>query len=171
MKLLILIIFISESLFAQIIDYKTFQSDFLQNITNPSGKVISYKGNIILKDNNKILWTYTTPILKQIYILDSDVIINEPELEQTIYTKVQKELNFSTLLNNAIKIDSYTYQSIINNTKYTLFIKKGILQSISYTDEIENKVSIIFSNQVIDKEIDSKTFLFDQDPDFDIIKR
>jgi outer membrane lipoprotein carrier protein len=156
---------------AGIIDYKTFKSDFTQNITNPSGKTITYSGDIVANDNNMYIWTYNEPIVKQVYIIQNDVIINEPELEQTIYTTLNTQINLFQLIKEAKQISQHEYISIFNEIEYTLYLKDDLLQSIAYKDEIDNKVSIIFKNQQINQKIDSKIFLFDPNPNFDIIKQ
>lgn len=169
MKLLILILFVTIA-WAKPIDYKTFEANFEQTITNTSKNVIFYSGNIKASKQN-ILWQYEKPISKEVYVLGNDVIINEPELEQTIYTKLKNEINIVTLLSEAKKIDDNKYSTLIGDTEYILSLKDGVLLNISFKDEVENRVIITFKNQKINKDIDSKTFLFDQDPNFDIIKQ
>jgi outer membrane lipoprotein carrier protein len=171
MKPLITTIILALSMYAEIIDYKTFKSDFTQTITNPSGKTISYSGNIVANNENMYIWRYNKPIIKEVYIIQSDVIINEPELEQTIYTTLDSQINLFELIKKAKKVSKYEYISNFNEVEYGLYFKNDLLQSIAYKDEIDNKVNIIFKNQQINQNIDSKTFLFDQNPDFDIIKR
>jgi len=169
MKLLILILFVTIT-WAKPIDYKTFEANFEQTITNASKNIIYYSGNIKASKQN-ILWQYEKPIQKEVYVLSNDVIINEPELEQTIYTKLKNEINIVNLLTNAKQVDENTYSTHIGYTKYLLSIKDNVLLNISFIDEIENKVIITFKNQKINEDIDSKTFLFDQDSNFDIIKQ
>ena len=169
MKLLILILFVTIT-WAKPIDYKTFEANFEQTITNASKNIIYYSGNIKASEQN-IRWQYEKPIQKEVFVLGNDVIINEPELEQTIYTKLKNEINIVKLLANAKKEDENNYSTHIGDTEYMLAIKDNILLNISFIDEIENRVIITFKNQKVNEDIDSKTFLFDQDPNFDIIKQ
>ena len=171
MKLLTMLLFSTIYIFAEQLAFKSFQSDFIQNIKNPSGSVITYEGSLITNDSNYIIWRYTKPIIKEVYILDDQVIINEPELEQTIYTSTNNQLNLNTLIKNAKMLNKGIYEASINEIKYHFIFKDDILMSVSYLDEVENQVAIIFQNQQKDKKLDSKIFLFDQNPDFDIIKQ
>ena len=57
MKALTIIFLLVATLFSKS-DIKTYQASFLQTITNPSGKVINYKGLLYIKQPNKMLWKY-----------------------------------------------------------------------------------------------------------------
>jgi outer membrane lipoprotein carrier protein len=170
MKLLIVALISAISIFANKLNFQSFQSDFIQNIKNPSGKVITYEGSIVAYNNN-FIWRYTQPIQKEVYILDGNVIINEPELEQIIYTTTNTQLNLNNLLKDAQQIDKNNYFTFLNDTKYSFLVKDEILMSLSYLDGVDNKVNIIFKNQIKNGKIDSKIFLFDPNPNFDIIKQ
>ena len=49
-------------------DLTSYQASFKQSIINNSGKEILYNGNIYIKEPSQILWRYTKPIEKDVYI-------------------------------------------------------------------------------------------------------
>ena len=98
MKLLINLIVLNLSLFANIFDVKSFQADFKQTITNNSSKQILYSGKIYIKDTNKVLWSYKEPIVKNVFINKNKLIIDEPELEQAIISNINDDLNLVKIL-------------------------------------------------------------------------
>lgn len=161
-----------STLYAQNLqELKTFQSDFKQTIINPSNNEAIYTGTIDIKEPNFIKWHYETPIEKLVYIKKYTVTIIEPELEQAIITRLNKEINILTLLKSAKKIDQNIYESNFNNVKYTLLFKNNLLNTISYTDELENKVIIAFSNTKQNKSLSDETFKFQIPQEFDIIRK
>ena len=171
-KNIIIFLFFSITLFAnEFTDIKTFEASFIQTITNPSGSKVLYKGSLHIQNPSKIKWQYKNPIQKSVYIKKHTVTIIEPELEQAIITKIDKEINIFTLLKNAQKITNEEYLSNFNNVNYTLTIKNGKLFKIAYKDEIENDVLLTFQNIQQNHKIDEKIFKFYIPLDFDIIKQ
>ncbi|MFX4155806.1 outer-membrane lipoprotein carrier protein LolA, partial [Aliarcobacter butzleri] len=77
-----------------------------QTITSNSSDVILYKGQVFIKSSGKILWKYKTPVEKNVYIDNNSAIVDEPELEQAIFTKLENEINIIQLLKDAKKIDN-----------------------------------------------------------------
>jgi outer membrane lipoprotein carrier protein len=158
MKVLTLTLLTICHLFAQI---ETYQADFVQVVTSPSNKIIKYNGMIYIKQPNKMLWNYTTPILKYVYMNNLNIIIDEPELEQAIYTKLTNEINLLDFLNNPDLVDD----------KYTLKFQDNKLISISYNDELENNINISFKNIRVNTNISDQLFQFIAPLDYDIIKK
>ena len=150
---------------------KTFQAQFNQIIESTSNNIIEYKGDVFIKDSGKILWKYKTPIEKNVYILKNFVIIDEPELEQAIFTQLEKEINIIDLLNNAKKVSSNKYLSKLNDIDYFIYFKNNIVDNISYTDNFDNKVKIEFANVIIDVNIKDELFEFTAPKDYDIIRK
>jgi outer membrane lipoprotein carrier protein len=169
MKTLFLLLIISIISFANIFDIQNFKADFTQTIKNNSSNTISYKGNIVF-DTNNILWHYNEPV-KNVYISNSKVIIDEPELEQAIISNINEELNLISMLKESKKIDKNTYKNTLNNIIYTIKIYNNTLQAIFYTDELDNKVSIIFSNVKINTKVDKSIFIFNPPSYYDIIRK
>ena len=171
-KVVTLIIFIHTILFANNFkEIKTFEASFTQTIQNPSGNKVNYNGILYIKEPNKIKWEYKTPIEKIVHINKNSVTIIEAELEQAIVTKIDKEINILNLLKKAKKITTNEYQSEFNNITYTLNIENGNLQQIKYQDEIENDVTITFTNIKQNHIINSEIFLFTIPYDYDVIKK
>ncbi len=159
MKALTIFILFTYNLFAQ--NIQTYQASFVQNITNQSDKVISYTGKIYIKNPNKMLWKYIQPIEKYVYMNNKKIIIDEPELEQALYTTLTDEINLINFLNNPELIDK----------KYTLIYKNKQLITIKYIDEMENKININFKNITVNQPIPDQLFQFIAPLDYDIIRK
>jgi len=140
---------------------KTYQASFVQTVTNNSGKVIVYNGLVYIKQPNKMLWEYKTPIEKYVYMNKLKIIIDEPELEQAIYTELTNEINLIDFLNNPDLVDD----------KYTLTFKNDKLISIKYSDEMENNIEISFANIKVNQNITDQLFQFIAPLDYDIIRK
>ena len=169
MKVLISIIIFISTGFANIFDIQNLKADFTQTIKNNSSNTISYKGNIVFNKKN-ILWHYDEPI-KNVYITNSKIIIDEPELEQAIISKIDEELNLLNILKESRKIDDTTYENTINNIIYTIKINNNNLQSILYKDELDNDVSIEFLNVKTNIFINKDIFVFNPPSYYDIIRK
>jgi len=126
MKVLIIIFTLIVNLFSTNLDIQTYQANFIQLVTNPSNTTISYEGKIYIKQPSKMLWQYKTPIIKYVYMDKKKIIIDEPELEQAIFTKLTDEINLINFLNNPSLVDK----------KYKLTFKDKILTKIQYSDEM-----------------------------------
>jgi len=169
MKIILILINIYILSFANIFDIENFKADFTQTIKNNSNSEIKYNGNIIF-DKNNILWHYNEPS-KNVYISKTQFIIDEPELEQAIISQISEELNLLNILKESKKIDNTTYKNTLNNIEYTIKIHKNKLQAIFYTDELDNKVSIVFANVKVNTPIDTKLFVFNPPSYYDIIRK
>lgn len=49
------------------------------------------------------MWKYKTPVVKNVYIENNMAIVDEPELEQAIFTTLENEINILKLLKEAKK--------------------------------------------------------------------
>jgi len=152
-------------------DLKTFEATFTQKITNSSGNEVTYNGLIFIKEPNKIKWQYNDPIEKFVYIKKYTVTIIEPELEQIIVTNLKKEINIINLLKNAQEISKNEFRSNFNNIDYFLTLENDQLQKISYKDEIENDVVILFFDVKQGEKIDDEVFKFTIPDYYDVIKK
>lgn len=172
--LLSLICFFTLSIAAMDIkNLDTFKAEFTQNIKSTSGKAIEYKGEVFIKKDGKILWKYKTPIIKNVYIINNFAIVDEPELEQAIYTELQSEINIIKLLKNAQKINENIYMATVDNVDYLIETvnKKELIKNIKYKDKLDNNVIIDFSNALVNSEINDELFLFTAPDYYDIIKK
>lgn len=150
---------------------KSFQANFIQKVTNESNSVIEYKGEVFIKNNGKVLWKYSTPILKNVYILNRIVIVDEPELEQAIYSTLEDNIDMIKLIKEAKEIEKNKYETRLYDTTYTIMTKENKIKSLSYKDELENKILISFENVKQDIELEDEIFNFLAPEDYDIIKR
>lgn len=151
---------------------ESFKGNFSQSIKSTSGNIIEYTGDVFIKSSGKILWQYKTPIIKNVYILNDFAIVDEPELEQAIFTQLQSEINIIKLLNNAKKINANTYVAKIDDVDYLIETSKdNKIEVIKYKDKLDNSVEINFSNVVQNLEISDEIFKFTAPEHYDIIRK
>ncbi|MGB1227353.1 MAG: LolA-like outer membrane lipoprotein chaperone, partial [Poseidonibacter sp.] len=141
----IIVFFIAINAAADIKNLESFKADFTQSIKSINDKIIEYKGEVFIKNSGKILWKYKTPIEKNVYILNDFAIVDEPELEQAIYTQLQSEINIIKLLNTSRKINENTYLANIDDIDYLIEAPSEI-KLIKYKDKLDNNVEIKFLN-------------------------
>ena len=150
---------------------KSFQSKFTQTITSSSSDIITYQGEVFIKNSGQILWKYKTPVVKNVYIDNNMAIVDEPELEQAIFTTLENEINILKLLKEAKKIDNNNYVSTIDGTKYQISMSSNRIKKITYKDTLDNNVEIIFSNSIQDEPIDDNIFVFVAPSNYDLIRK
>ncbi|MGB5791880.1 LolA-like outer membrane lipoprotein chaperone [Poseidonibacter sp.] len=152
---------------------ETFTANFTQSITSLNGKVINYNGEVFIKDSGKILWKYKKPIIKNVFIINNTVIIDEPELEQAIYTQLDNENNIIKLINSSQKIANNQYLTKIDNTDYLILTKKddNKIHMIKYKDKLDNNVEIVFDNVNQNIKINDEIFRFTAPDYYDIIRK
>lgn len=170
MRYQIIILILCVQTFASIGNITSFEADFTQVITDDKNKELYYKGHLIASKPQNAKWTYTTPINKIIYINRYKAIVVEPEIEQVIKRDIGSSFDFFEIINNAKKIDTNLYFAKYNNTSFTLKVENNILISISYLDQFENSVKIVFENQNQNQKIDRNIFIPIYPLDFDIIE-
>ncbi len=172
-KVFLFLLLLSEIVHANITaNLKSFASDFTQTIVNEQNAHITYKGKLYaIKANNQAVWIYTSPVNKKIYYTNGKVVILEPELEQAIFAKLDKVPNILTLLKEAKKIGENKYVTTFNKIRYTITFDGEKLSKITYTDELRNRVQILFSNQKTDIKIPQNTFRYTIPEDYDILRQ
>ena len=168
-KLLSLLFAVSLS-FADMIHINSFEANFTQTIVNDKNNTLTYQGHVLARKPQLALWQYTKPVEKSIYITHTQAVIIEPEIEQVYIQNIKSSFDFFNVIKNAKKVSSNTYIAEFQETKYTITIKENRLISISYLDELENRVLIVFSKQVQNKPIDKKIFTPNIPLDYDIIR-
>ena len=170
MKPKILLLFMATAAFASLNNINSFEADFKQNIVDDQNKTIAYYGHVKATKPQYALWTYTKPIDKQVYILENQAIIVEPELEQAIIKKIGNNFDFFRLIKNAKRIKDDVYLARYNNTTFIITTQKNSILSIAYKDEFENSVTIDFSNQIVNKKMNKKGFAPTIPDEYDIIR-
>ncbi|MBD3796329.1 MAG: outer-membrane lipoprotein carrier protein LolA [Campylobacterales bacterium] len=170
MKFKLLLLFFGASAFADITDMKSFQASFEQKITDDKNKEIVYKGTIEASQPRYALWNYKDPIKKSVYVLKNKVVMIEPDLEQAIIKTINSNFDFFSLLKSAKEIKKDLYTATFENIKYTIHTKDMTIVSINYVDEFENKVTILFTDQKVNKKIDLNIFNPYIPQDYDIVR-
>ncbi len=156
-------------LIAGAFDFDTISSDFNQTITNEENSKIVYKGSFYATTKAKALWIYKSPIDKKIYFSQNQVVIVEPELEQVIITNLQNTPNLTEILKSAKKVNVNTYETTYEDIKYIIHVKDNKIKRISYSDRLENRVTIELFNQTINIFLDDSLFKATIPNGFDIL--
>lgn len=154
-------------------DLDSFKASFVQVIISSSQNKIEYTGDVFIKKSGKILWKYKTPVVKNVYINNDYAVVDEPELEQAIYTKLDSEINIIKLLNNSKKVNDNSYTTTIEDVGYLIKTSKddNKISYIKYKDKLENDVEIKFSNVVQNGEIQDEIFKFNVPANYDVIRK
>jgi outer membrane lipoprotein carrier protein len=74
------------------------------------------------------------------------------------------------MLRNAKKIEKNRYEAYYKESKFVITTKDEVIETISYIDEFENKVKIVFKNQKQNVKIDMKIFTPKYPLEFDVIR-
>lgn len=168
----IFMFFLSLHLHANtLLDVKTFESDFEQKIVNSTGKEIVYQGKVYIKEPAKILWKYQTPIEKNVYVITNIAIVDEPELEQVIYTKLHNEVNLLRMIRKSQKVNDNLYLAKIGEIEYEITLDGQDIKKVTYSDTLENVVTIFFKNSKLNETIENSTFQFFPPEHYDIIRQ
>ncbi len=174
-RLVIAFILFCVSSFASndIRDLDSFKASFVQVIISNSQNKIEYRGDVFIKKSGKILWKYKTPVVKNVYINNDYAVVDEPELEQAIYTKLDSEINIIKLLNSSKKVNDNSYTTNIDDVGYLIKTSKddNKISYIKYKDKLENDVEIKFSNVVQNGEIQDEIFKFNVPANYDVIRK
>jgi len=138
-----------------------FKANFIQ-IIKSNGQKLYYKGQIFYK-NGKILWEYSYPTKKYIWI-NNKVYIYEPDLMQVTISKRPK-FTLQNIIKNAKKEKNF-YITKINNKKVYFSYGKTI-KSLHYKDEAGNLITITFS-KISTKPLKNSIFIptYPNDVDF-----
>jgi len=174
MKKLILstLVVASSLLSAELANLKTISSSFTQLITNSSHNTIKYYGKMFAKkQNNLALWVYKSPVEKKIYYRDGNIVILEPDLEQVTFAKLNKVPNIITILKTAKKISKNKLVAKFNKTTYTITVSGDKVQRISYRDEMQNNVSIRFTNVKTNRFLSDDLFMYEIPAGYDVLKQ
>ncbi len=157
-------------LYASFNNLKTFQADFKQILRNDQNNTITYSGKLYADSNNKALWIYKTPVVKKIYYIKNRVVIIEPELEQAIFSKLKRVPNVLNILQKAKKIKPQVYIAKCCGKNFWIYLKRGVISKIAYRDKMQNRVTILFFNQKVNKPISPLLFKYKIPKYYDILK-
>lgn len=150
------------------LNYKNISCDFTQEVISVDKK-LSYKGTFVIT-KTQAFWSYTSPVIKQIYVNGDQVVILEPQLEQAIITKLKELPNLTLIMEQATKVSKNEMQAKYKNIIYNIVFKDDLPAMIYYKDEFENIVKIHLKNVKIDQEINPLIFKVHVPKEFDIVK-
>ncbi|MCK4875617.1 MAG: outer membrane lipoprotein chaperone LolA [Sulfurimonas sp.] len=170
MKYLLITILLVSQAFASLEQIELFEADFSQSITDDKDNVLIYNGHVVASRPQNAKWSYKKPVKKDVYINKFEVIIVEPDIEQVIVRKVESKFDFFKMISNAKEIKKNIYVANYKDSKFTIVQSDNLIESISYIDEFENRVKIVFKNQKQNHSINSKIFTPSYPLHYDIIK-
>jgi len=170
MKYLLTLLLSFTLSFASFDTINSFEADFTQSVTDDKNKSLVYEGHIIASKPQNAVWNYTKPIKKDVYINRFDVTVIEPEIEQVIIRKIESNFDFFSMIENAKRIEENKYLANYKESKFTITTNGKLIESISYIDEFENKVKIVFKKQKQNQEINFELFIPRYPIEFDIIR-
>jgi outer membrane lipoprotein carrier protein len=159
----------ATSLFALGETTDTMQADFVQTITDDKNSTITYSGEMLAKRPDMSMWHYREPFEKTVYIASKNVTIVEPELEQAIVRKLDSTIDILGILASARKVSKENYAAYYNAKEYDITVQGDKIKSIRYTDAFDNRVSIVFDKQLINRPIDDGRFKAVIPDGFDVI--
>ena len=151
-------------------DIVSFQADFTQSVTDDKKKVLTYSGSVLAAKPQNALWRYSKPVNKDVYINSRRVTIIEPEIEQVIIKRIESNFDFFNMIKNAKKIEKNIYLAIYKNSEFRITTKDELIKSISYIDEFENSVEVLFDNQKQNDKINEELFIPNIPLEFDIVR-
>ncbi|GAA7943403.1 LolA-like outer membrane lipoprotein chaperone [Helicobacter pylori] len=180
LKILMVLIFISVA-YAKSPPTLSKEEEILQNLQSFSAhfkqvlkneKPLVYYGVLKAKAPNWALWVYEKPLKKEIYMNDKEVVIYEPNLFQATITPLKDKTDFFTILKRLKKQDDGSFKTTINKTAYRLIFKDGKPFSLEFKDEMNNLVTITFSQTEINPKIPNEIFVFKpKDENIDIVRQ
>ncbi|MDF1881229.1 outer-membrane lipoprotein carrier protein LolA [Sulfurimonas sp. MAG313] len=172
MKIILLLSLIVHCLFAFGEDLQSFEANFVQTITDETGKVLTYKGSMHTKRPSFVLWDYKEPsrAAKKLYMNQTRAVLVQPMLEQATITPINENMNFFDILASAKAVDLTHYEARYKKINFILEERDGIIISLSYQDELENKIIITFTKQRQNHLIQDSLFIPKVPVDYDIIR-
>lgn len=172
MKKLLLLILLCTALLADFDTVEHFESEFTQSVTSSEGKEIVYKGKIFAKQPFFIVWKYITPVPKEIFIQNNEMVVYEPELEQATYSELKESIDFLNILKQAEKVEEGLYKTRFRETDYFVRVdENNHPKMIFFKDRLENRIDILFDNSVINGDIDPSMFTFIPPEGIDLFRR
>lgn len=170
MRFISLILTVALSLAASPKEINSFNGKFVQTIIDDNGKKIVYTGELWAAKPQNALWSYQKPIQKNVYINAQKITVVEPQIEQVTLRSLDNEIDFLQIIQKAKRLDDNRYSAVIKGQSYIIGFKNDLLSSISYSDEFDHQVSILFSNPVQNKPIEPGRFKPVIPADYDVIK-
>lgn len=170
MPFLLIFFLFPFSLLAGPKELSSFHSPFIQTIIDDTKKKIVYCGEVWASTPQNALWIYKKPIQKSVYINGTKLTLLEPLLEQATIKTLDDEIDFIQILKKAKLKSGSLYTANVKGQTYTIDFANERLNSIRYTDEYENHVTIEFTNPEYNVPIDGTRYKTIIPSAFDIIR-
>lgn len=167
MKIVFFLFSLTASLFCFNLNFKNFSSDFSQSVSSKDSK-INYSGHFVLTQN-KAFWSYDKPSKKEIYIDKNQITIVEHDLEQVIFSTLDKTPNLSEIFKLAKKIGPNEFEAKYEDIVYKIFLENDEVKNISYKDEFENDIFITLYKQSRNTKINEAIFTPKIPKDYDLV--
>lgn len=124
----------------------SFKANFIQQIKNPKGKVIKYRGKIYYNYPDTTKWLYNSPTKKEVCSSDGKIIVIDHDLEQATYYKINRGINLAKVLSKAKHHKGNLYVTRYKGKYYTIVLnKRGQINQIAYKDNLDNTVNLMFT--------------------------
>ena len=124
---------------------RSFSADFIQKISNPSGKTISYSGKVFMNSPDSMKWIYEKPSRKEVCSDGKRVTVVDHDLEQISIYRLKSGLDLSSVLSKAKHYKDNIYTANYEGKIYTIALdSKGRVEQIAYRDDMDNVVNIHF---------------------------
>lgn len=171
MQKFFLLFLFTIALYGDITDFKTLKAAFIQQIVNDQNQSITYKGTLYVKQPNLILWHYSSPIEKSIYISRHNVTVYEPELYQAIIFDQRKELDPVQIFKESKEVSKTKRLSVFNDREITIIHNADKVEKILFRDKVDNTVTIEFETYEKNIELNESLFIFKPEEGTDIIRQ
>ncbi|WP_457599386.1 LolA-like outer membrane lipoprotein chaperone [Hydrogenimonas sp.] len=170
MKKILIGILFASALAASLPVPDYFSADFTQVVRNKeTDKQLYYSGKMWMKMPDEAKWEYYIPLKKTLCLSGSRAWVIEPELEQATLFRLKKSIPLFAILEHAEKIGKNLYKAEFEGVEYRLKLDTdGKISTISYLDEMGNRVTLRFQN-VATEPFDSSRLTCEVPDDFDII--
>ena len=148
MKKIILAAITAGNLLASLPVPQFFSADFTQVVQNKdTKKQLYYSGKLFMKMPEDAKWDYFIPLKKTICLSDHKAWVIEPELEQATLFRLKKSIPLLSILKNAKRVGDGVYEAEYGGVDYLLKVdSKGVVSSVTYLDEMGNRVTLRFQN-------------------------
>ncbi|MBD3793703.1 MAG: outer-membrane lipoprotein carrier protein LolA [Campylobacterales bacterium] len=161
MKLLWAIPLLMVGLNAEITLPENFESNFEQTVTNEKGKAIHYEGNVVYRYNKYVYinsmgkeieitnglfkWHYASPTQKEVCSDGMQIVVIDHDLEQISKYIIDEGFDLEKILKVAQETAPLEYKATYQDVVYHIILDANRqLSKISYIDNMDNRVDILF---------------------------
>ncbi len=153
MKFFVSLVLLAVKLLAAPTLPEYFQAAFVQQVTNPKGKAIRYAGSVYFSEGRRLKWVYREPTRKEVCADGKELIVVDHDLEQVSYYLMDKGFDLIAILKQAKRHKARIYLADYQGNRYTIQVdRNGIVQSVAYFDNLDNKIQIVFKEMRYGKE-------------------